>query len=64
MDIKTFTELCDAHDWTYEHSDDFQKYKRGRDVSNRLEQIMQEKGTEYRDIFNIKQAYYMRGTVA
>jgi hypothetical protein len=54
MDIKTFSELCDSHGWTYMCSDDFQKYKRGRDAGSRLEQIMREKGADYRNIYNIK----------
>jgi hypothetical protein len=61
MDIKTFVELCDAHDWTFMHSDDFQKYKRGRVVADRLEKAVKENGHEFRDIFKIKQAYYTRG---
>jgi hypothetical protein len=43
------------------HSDDFQKYKRGRVVAERLEKAVKENGYEFRDIFKIKQEYYTRG---
>lgn len=47
-----FTKLCNAHDWTYEYSDDHSVWKRGTAERDRLMAIVKEGGAEYGHIYN------------
>lgn len=55
-----FWDLCSRHDWTYEYSDDYSKWERGRSQRARLTALA-EAHEELRPIFAAWRAYIFAG---
>lgn len=52
MDLNSYTELLQRHDWHYQNSDDHRYYVSGKESERQLTLIAQAYGTLYQQAFN------------
>ena len=52
-DMQTFKELLDAHDWTFQRSDDFRKWQRGWEQRQRIKSLAAKIGPDALEMYQV-----------